>query len=292
MRYWIRDPLRGFTNNCALGVLRLLPTEWCSSIGALLGALVGGATGALWVPSSQTLDNWRKLKSGCEVADARAAMRQARENLGRTIAEYAALERLMSEGRLTVDGAENIQQLQATNTPIIVLGLHLSNWEVIGPTLIGLGQPFSAVYHVPKNRFLHRTVVGIRKRYGAELLPTRHEGAREAIRVLSERKNALLIYVDEIVDNQVQAPALGRLLSKRSNLAIAVRLAATMQAKIVVAYAVRLRRARFKVSFLPPISIAAAGVSVEENMQMLDRVIEPIVLDHLEEWYMLPMLQL
>ena len=82
-----------------------------------------------------------------------------------------------------------------------------------------------------------------------------------------------------------------RCLAARANLRNIVRLAGASGAAIVPAYAERLSGARFRVAFLPAVDLAPEGgdpvAALRENIARLDRVIAPLVLAHLDQWYML-----
>jgi KDO2-lipid IV(A) lauroyltransferase len=178
---------------------------------------------------------------------------------------------------------------------VIVMGLHIANWEVVGPALINLGLRFSAVYRVPRNPALHRMAVAIRNRYGGRLLPQGPEGAREALQVLKTNEELLLIYADDLVDMKVQAPRFGRDFEPRGNLVKIVHLAMLFRAVVIPAYVIRVRGAIFQVHFGEGIYLdgdAMDGAARWRNYAMLDRQIEDIVRQYLSSWYLLPLLDL
>ena len=50
--------------------------------------------------------------------------------------EFSVLDRLWREGRIAVEGGEHLLAARAAGKPVIVMGLHVNNWEVIGPALM------------------------------------------------------------------------------------------------------------------------------------------------------------
>jgi KDO2-lipid IV(A) lauroyltransferase len=179
---------------------------------------------------------------------------------------------------------------RAAGRPVLVMGVHLANWEVIAPTLTRLGHPPFFIYQPPRNRFQHRIAVGVRRRCGATLLKPDRTGSRDAWRALVEKRDLLLMFVDEFVKGRVNAPSFGRPLRLRGNLANVVRLARASDAVVIPAHVERHDRTRFRVVFAAPAALARTddeAADLMENVRRLDALIGPIVLAHLEDWLML-----
>lgn len=71
-------------------------------------------------------------------------------------------------------------------------------------------------------------------------------------------------------------------------MAYVARLAVMTGAEIIPAYCVRLGdRARFKVTFLPPVALVRerSQAALMTNIAAINGVIEPIVREHLDQWY-------
>src|SRR5262249_49446666 len=119
--------------------------------------------------------------------------------------------------------------------------------------------------------------------------------ARIARRLLVDERGVLLIYADDERNGRVSAPLFGRPVPPRANLPTIVRLTWASGAAVIPAYAERLAGARFCVTYLAPVELLPEdGVkggdrhtALTENVHRLDRVITPLVLAHLDEWYML-----
>jgi lauroyl/myristoyl acyltransferase len=88
----------------------------------------------------------------------------------------------------------------------------------------------------------------------------------------------------------------GRPLRPRANLVDAVRFALASGAAAIPAYAEGLRGARFVVNFLPPIDFVPPQSdkpeALLENVRRLDRLITPIILTRLDQWFWMPHLRL
>lgn len=267
--------------------LRLLPIDVCSSIGAL-----GAKTAPLRYPDSDRRARkvFKRLRP--EAADPAwldAAMNRLWLNIGRTMAEYSVLDRLWGAGRIEVEGVERFDAAKESGKPRIIIGLHLGNWEVIGPALIQTGHPVNVVYLRPDSEFEHQIVRKVRFRYGVRLVTPTPNSPREAIRILQKNEEAFGIYVDELARDRVHGPAFGRPLRNMGNIAYVARLALMTGAMVLPIYAVRVGdRAQFKVTFLPPLDMINTGdrdADVMTNIARIDALIDPIVKAHLDQWY-------
>jgi KDO2-lipid IV(A) lauroyltransferase len=285
--YWINHTVRGLLNVAVHSGLRPLPTDFCSGFG---GAMAWSAR--LRFPESDA--RARRLMQALQPALAGhhldRAMGRLWRGVARTMAEFSVLHRLWPEGRIAAEGLHHLHAARAAGQPLLIAGLHLGNWEVIGHALVSSGFPTRIIYEVPENRFDHRIAVRSRRRYGAQLIFPNHTGGRTAYRSLMTGKGeVLLIYVDEIFRGEVSAPALGRPRPLKGNIAHVARLARMTGAAVIPCYCLRLEdRARFKVTFLPPIEFTRTAdrrSDLAANVLEIDRTIAPVIETHLDQWF-------
>jgi Kdo2-lipid IVA lauroyltransferase/acyltransferase len=267
--------------------LRLLPIDWCSAIGAM-----GGKTApARYKESDERARRvFRRLRP--EAADPAwldAAMNRLWCNISRTMAEYSIMDRLWHAGRIQVEGLEHVDAARKSGRPTIVFGLHLGNWELIGPALILSGYPTSSVYLKLDNPFEMRIAIKVRERYGMGLVHPNAQTTRNALRLLQKNERIFGIYNDEFIRNRVHAPAFGRKLQPTGNIAYTARLAQMTNAVVIPSYCKRIdESAHFKVTFLPPVEMVDTGnrdADVLENIRRMDVVIDPIIKANLDQWY-------
>jgi KDO2-lipid IV(A) lauroyltransferase len=290
-QYWLIDPYRGFVGAFLQALMRILPIDVASELGAMFGVSLGRITRSFVAPGAETRAAWRILRPDPDCVEFDVAMKQARRQIGRVMSEYAVLDRLWKAKRIAVSGAEHIESAQQERRPIIIAGLHLSNWEVIGPALAGLGYKVNAIYEPPPNRFDHAVVVAARRRWGANLLLPDRAGTMQAYRSLVRRDGVLLMYIDELLDDQPNAPAFGRARAANGNIGHVVRLAAMTGAVILPTYVERTAGARFRMAILPAANAGATRddkADLPASVARLDAVIEPVVRSHLASWYFLP----
>ncbi|MFN0041036.1 MAG: lysophospholipid acyltransferase family protein, partial [Burkholderiales bacterium] len=295
-QYWVHDLLWGSCYTSVHFVLRLLPADAVSAAGSWFGNFCRrhvnfkiGSMRRYRAHEALARKNWAWLRAqDNDPAVVEGAMNSAFRNVGRVQCEFAALKKIWHEGRVSVEGAQHLDAARDGSRPIIVVGLHIGNWELIGPSLLDAGHICTAVYQEPPSRFDHYMVVSSRLRWGAKLIPPGRGGGRIALRVLVDRKDVLVIFLDECVDGVVYAPFFGRPARYDGNIAYAARLAAITNAVIIPAYCRRLRDASFRVTFLPPIELVHTGDRKRDliaNVAAINANIEPIVRANLDQWF-------
>jgi len=258
-------------------LFRRLPTGVVSAIGAGVGHVAGRGKG----PTRRRRASETITRFGAPIDPAVAGGIWCR-NLGRTLAEVATLDRLWPEGRIAVQGAEH---LETGAHPLLVVGVHTGNWEVLAPALAGLGRSPCGIYAPPANAVEHALIAAARRSYGARLIPPSPMAARDVLRTMQAGRETVLIYIDEWKNDRVHAPAFGRPLQAVGNIALVARLAARTGALVVPAIPERLSGARFRVRFLPPLRIAPEEPLLAA-IARIDAVIEPEIRRLLPQWLM------
>lgn len=289
-RYWVVDTAVGFYNSTLHYLMRALPIDACSGLGAFL---------AFYSPfvyrasDTRARKAWVRLRAAdSDPAAVDAAMRRLWRCVGRTMAEFSVLHRLWRAGRISVTGVEHIHAARAAGKPLLIAALHLGNWETVLVAGISLGLGGAGLYLPPENRFDLRIVRKARDRYqGGQVPAAGPEALHAALHLLRARREPFVIFVDELARGRVQAPAFGRRLGRDSNIAYAARLAAMTKAALIPAYCVRLgEAARFEVHVLPPIEMIATedrDAELDANIERINAVIEPVVRDYLDQWFFL-----
>lgn len=283
LRYWVGDTLRDLPKIVSYYGLKLCPPAVASELGAFHYAMI-----RRFYPGR----NRRLTANAARIRpdlDPQAVARRNWRNKGRLMAEFSVLARLKPGREIAIEGAENLAAARAEG-PVILLAMHLGNWELIAPVLRHLAVPFATFYMPPESRFEHRTACRIREDLGAVLLAPGVQGARPALKRLAERDGAVGIFGDEGFDGRIMAPFFGRPPHLSGNLAIAVRLTRHAGARIVPVHVLRDKGARFTCRFLEPITLPPAenpGDTLAADVERLNAVIEPIIARHIEQWYFL-----
>lgn len=267
--------------------LRTIPSDAVSRFGAFLGRRL--------MPRYYPVATARATRSIARICPELSAHEKDRllianqEAQGRIMTEFSILPRIIND-RKRVQRVDEHYVIEAKKAgPLILIGMHLGNWE-IGPDIMrDLGITPYAVTAPPTTRAKQWISTRIRKKMGAELLPAGLDGLRPALKVL-QSGGTVSIFCDEGFRGKIRAPFFDCEPHLECNYALAARLARLTSAKIVPWYGTRKKDFNFTFRALPPIQLGAYEKGPEQllkDVTTINSVIEPVVREHLNEWYFL-----
>jgi len=207
------------------------------------------------------------------------------ENIGLYIGETASIGRYMAAGRIDLPNPERTQAI-CRRGGVVALCLHTGNWEVMLEGLKAIGMSAACAPIEWETRGQTWIINDLRRRNGLRYLSRDHAGMRAAYREVKEG-GLLAIFVDEARHGRLMAPLFGRPPHAQGNLAIAAKLARRSASALVLCHVTRLPEARFRVNFSDAIELPAAPNGVLEDVAFLNGLIEPVILEHLEQWFWL-----
>jgi len=269
--YWIYQGLRRLPVDLAP-----LPAKWL--------ALREIARNRPWV-RERARENLKRLLPHESASDREQRLEKYIQSLALFVGETAVVGRLTDMGRVQINGGEAFVRL-AESGPVLLLALHTGNWEVIGEAGQTLRVPITSFYQDAETAAQTRVLKDIRRRVGVDLLEPSLQGMRDALRLLTKGK-VVGIFGDEARDGRIMAPLFGRPARLDSNLALAAKLARKTQAPIMVTHVTRLARGRFCVTMHPPVHLKNPTRTLLDDILELNAIIEPIILNHLDQWFFL-----
>ena len=274
--------------------MRALPTEACSALGAWLGTKLGQS--AHPVSDSRARALIARLRPDLAVSPAalEASLRLLWQNVGRTYAEFAAIQRMLPEGRALLSGQERLDAAYADDRPLILCFVHLGNWEVLGKQvtahpLVHRGRPISAVVMPPANRAHAFIVARRRSTLPVDLIPMGRRVWHVVAQTLRRPGGIVWLAGDEVANGHVCAPHFGRKPRIDGNLGKIVRLAATTGARVLPVYNERIGSVRFHSHVLPMLDMPSGRLDDEEirtQVMRIDAVFAPIVRRLVTQWHM------
>ena len=212
------------------------------------------------------------------------------ENMGRTAAEYAHLDRLWdfdwenpNQGRVVSDHMEEFNALRDDGKPAVIFAAHLGNWEL--PALLtGMyGFKGGVVYRATNNAYVAAEMKRIREGLMGQLIPTGIEGALLA-RAIIEDGGHVGMLVDQHTRTGTPVTFFGRECLAPPLLA---RLARLYECPIVGVRVVRLPQHRFKIEMAGPIDPprdAKGRIDEQATMQVITSIIEGWVRENPDQW--------
>jgi KDO2-lipid IV(A) lauroyltransferase len=217
--------------------------------------------------SSQDRANLRAAYPDMRNGAIEATIRQMWENLGRTVAEYAHLDRLTIRGmdpRIRLAGMEHVDAALASGKPVIFISGHFANWEVISIAGAQYGVDGGAVYRPLNNPFVDRWMVRQRIRNGPkEQISKGAQGTRRIFTLLRARK-AIFLLVDQKTNEGLAVPFFGR---DAMTTPVPAALALKLDAILLPVYNERINGARVLMTVYPAMEFAPTG---DHNRDVLD----------------------
>ena len=297
-RYWLHHPLQGTVNRIFHELLRFTPCKVTSGIGAALSPF------AYWRYKDRIFA--RRIARNLEILAPElcdteertdASLKAWWRNIGRTIAEFSSVNRLWPEGRIIVEGMDNLEAARASGEPLIFVSVHLATWEAIFAAVqLGLAPPNIGPFQPEPNRFTNRIVYNSRKRRNQYLFPPGQRSAYRLHRLLTGGGAAsMTIFIDEMRDNQIHLPLFGRKPPDKGNAVVAIKLANASGGTLLPVYLTRENGARFRLHILPPVPKQPASDTpypLPDTILKFNEIFEPLVLGNIRQWYMLGELRL
>jgi len=237
---------------------------FCRALGLKLASAVGGFVGRnlfyhVRVIMNRARDNLRHAFPEKSEAEREAIVLEMCDNLGRTVAEYAHLDKFSVHGsnpRLQVVNAEVGAAMLAQGNGVMFFSGHFANWEMMPFVAAQLGFEGGEVYRPQNNPIVDRWLVKQRMKNGpADQIAKGPRGTRRIFTLL-RRGKAIFLLADQKTNEGIAAPFFGR--DAMTTPAPAM-LALKLGASLLPASNERLDGSRFRMTIHPPIDFTPSG---------------------------------
>lgn len=286
LQRWLTDPLEAALLWLGLALFRMLGAERASNFGGRLARTVG----PLLPWSERARRNLRFVMPELSKAEIEEIVRSTWQNSGRVFGEMTYMEHMVETGRAFAL-PEDVAVLRAAKEgerPIICVGAHLSNFELVSAVAASYGFPLTAVYRAPNNPIVDR--MWRRLRPTTEMLPKGAEGARGAMRALSKGGNLALL-VDQKFNEGIAVPFFGK---PAMTTPAPAHFAARFKAPIILGWVERLGPARYQVraELVEPVepkgrSVAERNAAATATTAKISKRLEHHIRPNLADWFWL-----
>ena len=254
-----RYRLEAWALRAALAVFRVIGLDAASALGGLLGRAIGPRTGRTRT-AARNIGLAFPDMSEAEIGRVTRAMW---DNLGRTVAEYAHMDKFHADrpggrpgGRIELIGAEHVERAREAGHSVIFVSGHFANWELLARCASQYGLNLGTVYRAPNNPFVHDWLSRMRARLGTPIQFAKgRDGARALIAHLAGGGH-LAMLIDQKLNDGIAAPLLGR---EAMTSPAAAQLALKHDCVILPTSMERLGGARFRVIVHPPLALERTG---------------------------------
>lgn len=264
-------------------VFRRLPIDWAPNL-SLPGTVRNIREQRPWVVE-RARANLKRHRPEASEAQIEVWVNNFLDNLGRQVGEVPTVGRQYAAGRIEIVEPERALAT-ARRSAVVGLCLHTGNWEMMleAAQVIGLNVVCAPIEW--ESRGQTWVISDLRRRNGLRLLPSDSSGLRAAMQVVRDG-GILAIFVDEARDGKLMAPLFGRPPHLDGNLGIAARIARRTRTPVVLCHVTRIENQRFRVFFGEPIDLPPDTKNPLDDVQFLNGLIEPAILERLDQWFFL-----
>jgi KDO2-lipid IV(A) lauroyltransferase len=266
-----------------IGLFRVLGLDGASAVGGFIGRTI---LYRLPVAHRGRL-NLRAAFPDRPPAEIERILLEVCDNLGRTVAEYAHLDKFDFGGpgaRVEVVDIEHAATAQARGKGVICYSGHFANWELMAFAGARIFNAEGEVYRPVNNPYVNKWLVAQRHTNGPiDQIPKGPSGTRRLFTLL-RRGQIVCLLVDQKTNEGVPVPYFGRdAMTTPAPAAMALRL----DCALVPASIERKKGSRFRCRVYPALEFAPSGDydrDVVDLTAMLTRKIEAIVRERPSQW--------
>ncbi|GAB4525339.1 MAG: lysophospholipid acyltransferase family protein [Amphiplicatus sp.] len=265
-------------------LFRLLGVDRASALAGGFTRLVGPRLRRI---SARGEENLRRAFPDWSEAQMRRTIAGVWENLGRTAAEFAHLDKFdpfAPDSRVDIVGAERLRAVAHGAGPAIFISGHFANWEVMSVALKAAGVDYAVVYRAANNPLVDALIIKTRARVmSRRQIPKGKRGARALVEALSAGKS-LAMLVDQKLNDGIAVPFMGR---PAMTTPAPARLALKFGAPVIPLGIERLAGARFRLTVYDPIAYGSTGDLAEDVRALtilINEALEARIRARPEQW--------
>ncbi|MEO1242569.1 MAG: lysophospholipid acyltransferase family protein [Pseudomonadota bacterium] len=267
-----------------MGFFRVLGVDLSSMVAGkfmrLLGPALSKYTDRAIANISGAFPDWTESQIKIAIAD-------IWENVGRTGAEYAHIDKFRIDGdrpRIEHSGFERIRNNDGSFQQVIFVTGHFANWEIPAVCANQLGVSFGVIYRAANNPLVDEMIIAKRAETMTRVqAPKGRRGARGLVEMLRNGYSVAML-VDQKLNDGISVPFMGR---EAMTAPAAARMALKFNVPLVPISAVRLNGARFRVIVQDPIQFDASGDTAADVYALTERInktLEGFIRAHPDQW--------
>ena len=266
-----------------IGIFRILGADAASAVGGFIGKHIFYRAGV----TNRARGNLRAAFPEKTSHEIETIVREMCENLGRTVSEYAHLDKIGIHGpgaRITVGGLEHAQNAVDAGKGVIFFSGHFANWEVMPFVATQSDFEGGEVYRPQNNPYVDRWLVKQRWTNGPkEQIAKGPRGTRKIFTLLRRGKTICLL-VDQKTNEGVPALYFGReAMTTPAPAALALKLGAAL----IPAQIERTDGCHFRFRFHPALEFPPSGDYDRDVLDLTAAItskIESIVRERPSQW--------
>ena len=228
-------------------------------------------------------NNIKKALPNLNDKEIRMINNQMWNNYGRIFAEYMFLKNLRSnlnKSNIIVDGQEILDQIKITNTPVVFISGHFSNFELMAMQIEKAGIKLAAIYRPLNNKFLNIIMERVRKKHICKVqIKKGITGLRDVIKLYKKNYSTALM-IDQRVSEGIKIKFFNH---DASTTTIPAQLVKKFKMPIVPIFIERFEKINFKITIRQPLHFSEND-TIETITEDLNQILEEMILKKPDQW--------
>ena len=260
-------------------IFKFLRLKLSSAIGGKLFQIVG----PIFRSNKLIRENIKKALPQLNNEEIKKINKQMWSNYGRIFSEYMFLKNFrynLNQSNITIHGQEILDEIKKSNTPVIFVSGHFSNFELMAMQIEKSGIKLAAIYRPLNNKFLNTIMERIRKKYICkEQIKKGISGVRDIVKFYKKNYSTALM-IDQRVSEGIKVNFFKH---KALTTTIPAQLVKKYKMPIVPVFIERFENVKFKITFQKPIYFQDND-SIENITSKLNEVLEKMIISKPEQW--------
>tara|TARA_B100000131_G_scaffold104057_1_gene101125 strand:- start:2449 stop:3309 length:861 start_codon:yes stop_codon:yes gene_type:complete len=260
-------------------IFKFLRLKLSSAIGGKLFQIVG----PIFRSNKLIRENIKKALPQLNNEEIKKINKQMWNNYGRIFSEYMFLKNFrynLNQSNITIHGQEILDEIKKSNTPVIFVSGHFSNFELMAMQIEKSGIKLAAIYRPLNNKFLNTIMERIRKKYICkEQIKKGISGVRDIVKFYKKNYSTALM-IDQRVSEGIKVNFFKH---KALTTTIPAQLVKKYKMPIVPVFIERFENVKFKITVQKPIYFSD-DASTENITLKLNEVLEKMIISKPEQW--------
>ena len=260
-------------------IFKFLRLKLSSAIGGKLFQIVG----PIFRSNKLIRENIKKALPQLNNEEIKKINKQMWNNYGRIFSEYMFLKNFrynLNQSNITIHGQEILDEIKKSNTPVIFVSGHFSNFELMAMQIEKSGIKLAAIYRPLNNKFLNTIMERIRKKYICkEQIKKGISGVRDIVKFY-KKNYSIALMIDQRVSEGIKVNFFKH---KALTTTIPAQLVKKYKMPIVPVFIERFENIKFKITVQKPIYFSD-DASTENITLKLNEVLEKMIISKPEQW--------
>ena len=204
-------------------------------------------------------------------------------NYGRCFAEYLFIKDFRSgklSSKIEIKGQEILNKIKQSNSQVVFISGHFSNFELMAMHLEKSGLDISAIYRPLNNIFLNGIMEKIRIKNICKHQIKKGVGGLKKLIKLKKKNFSTALMIDQRVREGILSNFFN---SKALTTTIPAQLVKKFNTPVIPVYIERVKDLNFKITINEPI-IFSKDSSVQSITDKLNQILEKMILKNPEQW--------